>query len=153
VRNASSLLTCALASELLGDLQEAARLERAADRLGIEAPVFVAPRLRLALARRDPVELRRLLRPMPETRGYRLTLGLNTIAARLDALAFLRDQDRIEEEAPRFTGSRNYLEPFALRALGVVREDEELIGQAQERFAALRLDWHAAETQKLLEPH
>ena len=45
---------------------------------------------------------------------------------------------------------RIVLEPFALRALGVVREDEKLIAQAVSRFETLGLDWHAAETRALL---
>jgi hypothetical protein len=43
-----------------------------------------------------------------------------------------------------------YMEPFALRALGVVREDEEMISRAVERFDALALGWHAAQTRALL---
>ena len=42
--------------------------------------------------------------------------------------------------------------PFALRALGFARGDERLIEQATERFEAMGLDWHAAETRKLLAP-
>jgi hypothetical protein len=43
-----------------------------------------------------------------------------------------------------------YMEPFALRALGVVREDEEMISRAAERFDALALGWYAAQTRVLL---
>ena len=43
-----------------------------------------------------------------------------------------------------------YLEPFALRALGIVREDDELITRALDRFEVMRLDWHAAQTRVLL---
>ena len=43
-----------------------------------------------------------------------------------------------------------YPEPFALRALGIVRSDEALIAQADERFRALRLDWHADQTESLV---
>ena len=51
--------------------------------------------------------------------------------------------------APRQTGyvqPGTYLEPFALRALGIVREDASLLERAAERFEALGLDWHAART-------
>jgi len=48
------------------------------------------------------------------------------------------------------SGKRPYPEPFALRALGVARRDEQLLRQAAARFAAMDLAWHAAETQKLL---
>ncbi len=40
--------------------------------------------------------------------------------------------------------------PFALRALGVVREDERLVEQARDRFDALGLPWHASQTALLL---
>jgi hypothetical protein len=36
------------------------------------------------------------------------------------------------------------------RAIGVVHQDEGLIGQALERFEALKLDWHAEQTRALL---
>ena len=39
-----------------------------------------------------------------------------------------------------------YLEPFALRALAVVRGDDALREQAVSRFDALGLDWHADQT-------
>jgi hypothetical protein len=42
-----------------------------------------------------------------------------------------------------------YLEPFALRALAIVHDDNALLGQALEQFAALELDWHAAQTDAL----
>ena len=58
----------------------------------------------------------------------------------------LGERTRIEDEAPRFLKPRTYLEPFALRALGIVRQDPALIDQALERFAALGLAWHAAQT-------
>jgi hypothetical protein len=41
------------------------------------------------------------------------------------------------------------LEPFALRALGLVREDETLVDRAAERFEAFGLAWHAARTRAL----
>jgi hypothetical protein len=47
---------------------------------------------------------------------------------------------------------RTYLEPFALRALGAVREGELLIAQAADHFDAMGLDWHAAQSTKLLAP-
>jgi hypothetical protein len=77
--------------------------------------------------------------------------GVATDAARLDGLAALRDAERIEAIAPPLVGSGTYFEPFALRALAAVREDESLAGQALERFRALGLDWHAEQTSALLE--
>jgi len=44
-----------------------------------------------------------------------------------------------------------YIEPFALRALGIVREDESLVGQARDRLRVMGLDWHAEQTDTLIE--
>ena len=71
------------------------------------------------------------------------------ISIRLDALAALRDPARLEQEAPQHLKPGTYLEPFALRALGIARENETLIEQAQERFHAMQLGWHAAQTDRL----
>ena len=57
---------------------------------------------------------------------------------------------RVEHEATRLMKPGTYLEPFALRALGIVREDGSLVERAAERFAELGLDWHAARTRELL---
>ena len=45
--------------------------------------------------------------------------------------------------------SRDYL-PFALRALGVARNDEPLLREAAEKFEAMSLNWHAEQTRTLL---
>jgi hypothetical protein len=37
-----------------------------------------------------------------------------------------------------------------MRALGLVREDEQLVQQALERFEAWGLDWYAEQTRKLV---
>jgi class 3 adenylate cyclase len=42
-------------------------------------------------------------------------------------------------------------EPFALRAQAIVTEDEALLAQAHDRFNAMRLDWHLAQTHALVE--
>jgi hypothetical protein len=67
----------------------------------------------------------------------------------LDGLTALRDRERVEAEALPLQRPSTYLEPFALRALGIVREDAALIEQATARFEAMGLDWHAAETRRL----
>ena len=71
------------------------------------------------------------------------------LSTRLDGLAAIRDE-RVEEEAARFLQQGSYVEPFALRALGIVRKDERLIQQADERFAVLGLEWHRSQTELLL---
>ncbi len=43
-----------------------------------------------------------------------------------------------------------YLEPFALRAVGITRESEKLIDQAQMSFNRMGLTWRAAQTDQLL---
>jgi len=76
--------------------------------------------------------------------------GLQNAAARLDALATLGDRKQLEAEGERHGSTSTYLEPFALRALGIVRDDETLLTEAVARFEAIQLDWHAAETRRLL---
>jgi hypothetical protein len=46
--------------------------------------------------------------------------------------------------------SDTYVEPFAVRALGVVREDEKLVERAVRIFETLGLAWHASRTQALM---
>jgi tetratricopeptide (TPR) repeat protein len=142
-----SLLGCALASVRLGDEQEARRLERSAEDLGMEgySSDFDPLRVEIAIARGELAEVERKLGEWrPE--GFRDFVGL---VARLNALVALDRRAEIEEEAPAILKTKTYLEPFALRALGFAREDEGLIEQAIERFEAMGLDWHAAETRKL----
>jgi hypothetical protein len=52
----------------------------------------------------------------------------------------------LEEEAPPFLRPGTYFEPFALRALGIVREDDALLEQAAAAFDELGLAWHAEQT-------
>ena len=69
-------------------------------------------------------------------------------AARLDALAVIGSEQTIgSDDMPAANG---YLEPFMLRALGIVRGDDGLLSQADERFRALGLDWHADQTDSLV---
>ena len=81
--------------------------------------------------------------------GHGLSFGLAYTIARLDALAAVRNRRRVEEEAPLYLQPGSIVEPFALRALGAVREDEELLGRALERFEAMGLSWHAEQTASL----
>jgi tetratricopeptide (TPR) repeat protein len=151
VRNARTLLVAALARLHTGDEEEAQRLERRAADLWMEGHGLTlgALRIRLALARGQLSEVETLLSETAPPHGpasFRSAIG----AASLDALAALRDRTRLEREAPALLRPGTYLEPFALRALGLVREDRALIEQALERFEAMGLAWHAAETWKLL---
>jgi hypothetical protein len=105
-----------------------------------------APRLRLALLRSDLVAAERLLADQVR---FSFFLGPAPVATRLDGLAALGDRERLEQEAPPLLQSGTYTEPFALRALGIARSDQTLVDQALSQFAALGLDWYAAQTPSL----
>ena len=51
--------------------------------------------------------------------------------------------------AARLLGRNVFLDPFVLRALGLVRDDAATIDEALARFEALGLEWHAAQTRAL----
>jgi hypothetical protein len=76
--------------------------------------------------------------------------GPGVMAARLDALAALRETAEVEAVAPGYAQHGLVLEPFALRALGVIRDDDDLLAKADDRFAAFGLDWHRSQTELLL---
>jgi hypothetical protein len=153
VRNARSLLVVATASTLLGDQYEAAVLEEQAEKLGMEGfgHVLDTPRLRLALARGDLDRVEQVLARTPVDRGwYWGWLALSSRVARFDGLAAVGDRAQLEREVPEPLRPNTYVEPFGLRALGVVREDEGLLRRALARFQALGLTWQAAQTERLL---
>ncbi len=147
VRNASAQLLCAVANAQLGHDAEARRLEEQADSVGMSWRILDVAKLRLALVRGDLELAEQLLVEDPEGFDW---FGLITGGTRLDALAALRRRDDVEKEAPDFLRRGAYLEPFALRALGVVRDDDELLRGALERFEAMGLDFYAGETRDLL---
>ena len=148
IRNARSLLLCAVAWAYDGDERRALELEQAADALGMEGYDYALdpPRLRLAIIRGDLEAARRLLEVRP-TKTY--TMGPGLIAARLDGLAAVGDRERLEAEAEPLLQPGIYLEPFALRALGLARGDGALIDLATARFTSMGLDWHAEQTRLL----
>jgi class 3 adenylate cyclase len=153
IRNPRTLLVCALANELNGDSESARRLEEQAHELWMDGYGLTldTPRLRLALARRDEGAVEELLaRPDTAPGWHRGWFVFANISTRLDGLGFLGDRRRVEDEAPHYIRRTGYLEPFALRALGRVREDEQLLERARERFEAMGLDWQTAETRALL---
>ena len=150
VLNERALLVCALARAYLGDEEEACRLEQeaGAHRMTGYGPVQDAPRVQLALHRNDLAAVESLLGEPSVRRAT--TYHLSSMATYLDGLAALGERERVETEADRLLQPNTYLEPFALRALGVVREDVGLIERAAGRFEALGLGWHAARTRALL---
>jgi hypothetical protein len=149
VRNPRDLLLCGLAHLCLGDEARARELERDSARLAGEGyeTYLSAPRLRLALERGDARSLEPLLE-LPVERAF--VWGPGIFAARLDALVALGRHDWIEREAPGLTQAGTIVEPFALRALGAARRDDELLARADERFRALGLEWHREQTERLL---
>ena len=78
------------------------------------------------------------------------TACLYACATRLDTLVALGRTQEADAEAGRLTEPGTYLEPFALRTLGVVRGDQALVQTSIDRFEALGLDWHAAKTRDLV---
>lgn len=149
VRNPRGLLLCAVANAVVGHEDRAVELEREAARVGgVGYDSYLSgPRLRLALARGDRSGEGML--ELPVDRGF--VWGAGALAARLDALAAFRWREVLEQEAPVYVQAGTVVEPFALRALGVVRGDDDLLAKADERFAALGLEWHRAQTERLLE--
>jgi class 3 adenylate cyclase/tetratricopeptide (TPR) repeat protein len=148
VLNVWSLLASALANVQLENDQEARRLERSADDLGMEGygHVLDPMHVEIAIARGERAEVERLLGDWSPG-GFDDSDG---IIARLNALVALERRADIENEAPAILKPKTYLEPFALRAMGFARKNDALIEQAIRRFEAMGLDWHEAETRKLL---
>ena len=148
--NVAALLECAVASERGGDDAESRRLEEMSMAIGMEGYGFFIhpPQLRLALARIDLAELARLVDVLdPEELE---PSAFDTRSALFDALIALGRRERIDAEAPDWLRPGTYVEPFAIRALGAARGDESLVERAANRFEAMGLHWHAAETLRLL---
>jgi len=149
VRNPRDLLLCGLAHLCLGDEVRATELERDGSRLAGEGydSALSAPRLRMALERGDRAAAAALV-DLPVERTF--VWGPGAISSRLDALVALGRNDLIESEAPVLVQAGTMVEPFALRALGAAREDDELLADADEGFVALGLEWHRSQTERLL---
>ena len=150
IYNARSLLACAVACAELGLDAEARRLEAESAALGFEgyALWLDALRARLALIRGDLDQVEVLLEGS-ETWRWPIWNYVNGVEARLDALVAVGRADEAEEDAARHAQPGTYLEPFALRTLGIVRGKPTLVAQALQRFEAMGLDWHAAKTREL----
>jgi tetratricopeptide (TPR) repeat protein len=138
-----ALLTCALAQVHCGVDDEARRLEQIVEGLGKQG--FMMRRaidIEIAIARGDLTAIE----PILETWSPQGLDDVEGLIARLDGLVALGRRDEIEAEAPALVIPGSYLEPFALRALGWARGDDEQVHRAIERFEAMGLDWHAAQT-------
>jgi class 3 adenylate cyclase/tetratricopeptide (TPR) repeat protein len=149
VRNPRDLLLCGLAHLCLGDESRAAELERDGLRIAGEGyeTYLGGVQLRIAMERGDRRAMESLIE-LPVERA--LVWGPGIFAARLDAFIALGRHEKIEAEAPKLAQPGTTVEPFALRALGAARGDDELLARADERLAALGLEWHRAQTERLL---
>ena len=147
-RNARSLLLAA-AAKLATGREDRALETRAlvlAER-GWSAGALASPGIRMGLLRGDRGEIERWL----DADVFRMFVyGPGVMTARLDALAAIRDSSQIEEVAPAYIGHGLLLEPFALRALGIVRGDGELLSRADALFVERNLEWHRSQTERLL---
>ena len=146
--NIGSLFWCALAAEMIGDEPDSKRLEKAAYATGMEGYAFATegPRIWLALARGNLEEARRLVEGL-EPELLKPWSG-EIRCALFDVLAALGERKRVEEDAPDWITRGGYPAPFALRALGLVREDEGLVERGAQGFDDLGLAWHAQRTRE-----
>ena len=147
--NARCLLSCAVACAALGLDDEARRLEAEEAMLGFEGYEILlnGPRARLALIRHDLERVEALLHESDKWHWH-IWNYVNGVSTRVDALVALGRAEEAVEDAERHALPGTYLEPFALRALGIARRDPALVAQAQERFKAMGLDWYAAQTRE-----
>ena len=141
VRNSKSLLVCAAACSALGDEAESRALEDEAERLKAEGyeGILEAPRIRLALNRGDMRMVSDLV-AKPKIQRRQIMFYPAAVTSYLDALAALGERERLERDAPQFLASPSTLQPFALRALGILRSDRSLLEEAATRFDQLGLE-------------
>ncbi|TMK86481.1 MAG: hypothetical protein E6G44_03255 [Actinobacteria bacterium] len=155
VRSPRSLLVCAAASAALGHPDEADALERDAERLPMEGFGWIidTPRIRLALHRGDLAAVGGLVSATPRFIPRRAIWYFPAaVAAHLDSLAALREEDRLEADAAEFLESDSVLSAFAMRALAVLRGDPVLMDLAAARFEELGFEAQAAATRRLASP-
>jgi class 3 adenylate cyclase/tetratricopeptide (TPR) repeat protein len=147
--NVGALLECATAFAHGGNDAESRRLEARAEGIGMEGYGWALDSmwLRLALARNDLDALERFVAALDLDIFDQGSFEFFSVL--FDSLLALGERERIEAEAPEWLRP-GYVEPFALRALGLTREDPALLEQAAARFAAMDCDWHAQKTRDLL---
>jgi len=153
VYNPRNLLSSAVACAALGLDDEARRLEAQESALGFEGYEFwLDPlRARLALIRGDLDRIEALLEGS-EKWSWQIFNFVGSIATRLDAFVAVGRAEEAVEDAERYAIPNTYLEPFALRTLGIARGDSALVAQAQKRFEGMGLEWYASQTAGLSLP-
>jgi hypothetical protein len=153
VRSPRSLLVCAAACAALGDDTEVGLLVRQADELQMQdfGWIMDAPRVRLALHRRDLATVRRLVSASDASITRRqIWYFPAAVAAHFDALVALGDVARVERDAGEFLETDSVLTAFAMRALGTLRGDPMVLEDAASRFDALGFEAQAAITRALV---
>ena len=98
--------------------------------------------LEIAIIRGELTEVERIL----DTWSPQGLDDVDGLVARLDGLVALDRGEDIEAEAPALVIPGSYLEPFALRALGRARHDDEMTHEAAARFEEMGMRWHADRT-------
>src|SRR5207244_12543866 len=152
-RHGRSLLIQAIAHEYLGESAQARRLERLAEEwvIGRERTGIVSLRARLALARGDLEDAASAVHPAKLSRRGWWWWEQSAAITYLETRAALNMRDEVEGVAEAYVyGGHRVLRPIALRALGRVRGDAELIRRALAEFESLQLEWYARETRALL---
>jgi len=144
--NVGVLLIAALGMVHGGDDGSAKRLVAKAEAIGMVGyhDLHAARWLNLAVARADHGEARRIMGSIASK--WLTPAAWELWAAVFDALAMLKERDRIESDAPVWVRPDAYVAPFAVRALGIARRDAALLIDALARFEAMGLDWHAHQT-------
>jgi hypothetical protein len=152
IRNARSLLVEAVAHAYGGADDDARRLEEWASEIAAEGfgVRLFGPRVRLALLRGELDVVEEMLDEDVSRRGHDWMVTSAMVTTRFDGLLALGRLEAVEQEAAPLASAHSVLRPFALRALGVAREDPALLHDAIERFEQLGLGWHASETRKLV---
>jgi class 3 adenylate cyclase len=138
--NARLLLSCAVACAAGGLDDETRRLERQTLALDLEdyRMWFDPLRAQLALWRGDTAALHALL---PDMNSWAMPLFVHCfgVVMQLETLLALGRHDEATKVAAERGQPGSYLEPFALRAMGIARDDGDLRARAHQLFGKLGL--------------
>ncbi len=151
VLNPRNLSSCAVACAALGLDGEADRLDADATSHGFQGYQWWLgpPAAHLALLRGDLERTEELFEEFRESWAWSMDGSPYAATVLLDGLLALGRNDEAAALAEEVNRAETYLEPFAARTLGVVREDPQLVEQAAKRFEAMGLDRHASTTRAL----
>ena len=137
-----SLLVCAIAAECLGDHEAAVRLEAEADALGLPGRhVLDAPRLRLALLRREHDRANELLETLLTGVGWYGRghwTAFSTILTEIEAAGVLGRGELLDQLRTRLVRPGPYLTALIQRADGLMRGDAGAAGRRGRELRAPR---------------